>query len=63
MRDAGLEYDTAHAICSKVEFKLRQGKGATPLLVSGRGKLTKKELPKITHEDVFRYVLRHYVKK
>ena len=63
MRDQGIDYDTAHSICSRVEFKLRKGAGATPLLVSGRGKLTKKELPKVTHEDVFEYVLRHYVKK
>src|SRR5260370_32076370 len=32
MRDEGIEYDEAHDICSKVEFKLRKGKGAKPLL-------------------------------
>jgi hypothetical protein len=63
MRDERLGYDTAHAICSRVEFDLRKSKGATPLLVSGHRKLTKKDLPNLTCDEVFSYVLRTYVRK
>jgi hypothetical protein len=63
MRDEELDYDTAHEICSKVEFDLRKRKGVTPLLVSGRRKLSKKDLPRLTSEEVFAYVVRNYVKK
>jgi hypothetical protein len=57
MRDAGLRYDRAHEICSQVEFDLRLGKGATPLLTGGRRKLGKCDLPKLTSEEVYAYVL------
>lgn len=63
MRDEGLDYDPAHEICSKVEFKLRKGEGATPLLVNGRGKLTKGDLPRLTSDEVFEYVVRTHVRK
>jgi hypothetical protein len=63
MRDEELDYDTAHEICSKVEFNLRKCKGATPLLVRGRRKLTKTDLPRLTGDDVFEYVKRTYVRK
>jgi hypothetical protein len=63
MRDEGLDYDTAHAIASRVEFDLRKTRGGTPLLVSGRRKLTKKDLPRPTSDEVFQYVLRSYVQK
>jgi hypothetical protein len=63
MRDEGIDYDTAHEICSKVEFNLRKCKGATPLLVHGRRKLTKPDLPRLTGEEVFDYVKRTYVRK
>jgi len=63
MRDEGLDYDTAHEISSRVEFDLRKRKRATRLLVHGRGKLAKKDLPNLVSEDVFRYVLRTYVRK
>ncbi len=63
MRDEGLDYDTAHAICSRVEFDLRKGRGAAPLLVTGRRKLRKNDLARLTGEDVFQYVLRNYVRK
>jgi len=63
MRDEGLDYDTAHAVCSRVEFDLRKTEGATPLLVSGRRKLHKKDLVRLTGEEVFRYVVRTYVRK
>lgn len=63
MRDERLEYDTAHSICSRFEFDLRKGRGATPLLVSGRHKLHKKDLVRLTHDEVYEYVLRHYVRR
>jgi hypothetical protein len=63
MRDEGLDYDTAHAISAKVEFDLRKTKGATPLLVSGHRRLSKKDLPRLTSEEVFDYVLRNHVRK
>ena len=63
MRDEGLDYDTAHEICSKVEFDLRKCEGATPLLVCGRRKLAKPDLPRLTGDEVFEYVLRTYVRK
>ena len=62
MRDEGLDYDTAHEICSRVEFDLRKGRGATPLLVPGRRKLTKKDLPRLTSDEVFQYVLKSHVR-
>jgi hypothetical protein len=62
MRDEGLDYDTAHEICSKVEFKLRKGEGAAPLLVSGRRKLAKGDLPRLTDDEVYRYVVTTYVR-
>lgn len=63
MRDEGLDYDTAHAIAAKVEFDLRKTRGVTPLLVSGRRRLSKKDLPRLTSEELFEYVLRNYVRK
>lgn len=63
MRDEGLEYNQAHAVCSKVEFDLRKAKGATPLLVPGRRKLNKQDLPRLAREEVFEYVLRTHLRK
>ena len=63
MRDEKLEYDEAHEICSKVEFKLRLNEGIKPLLAPGRRKLSKADLPKLTSEEVFAYLLRYYLKK
>jgi hypothetical protein len=63
MRDEGIDYDTAHDICSKVEFDLRKARGATPLLTSRRRKLHKRDLPRLTSDEVFQYVLRNYVRK
>jgi hypothetical protein len=62
MRDAQLDYDTAHDICSKMEFKLRKREGLTPLLVAGSHRLAKGDLPRLTQEEVFEKVLRTYVK-
>jgi hypothetical protein len=63
MRDEELDYDTAHEICSTVEFDLRKGQGAASLLVRGRRKLSKTDLPRLTGDDVFDYVVRTHVKK
>jgi hypothetical protein len=63
MRDEGLGYDTAHTICSKVEFDLRKTRGAAPLLTDGRRRLHKEDLPALTSEEVYDYVLRTYVRK
>jgi hypothetical protein len=63
MRDKGLDYDTAHNICARVEFDLRKDRGATPLLISGRQKLHKADLDRLPSEDVFQYVLRNHLRK
>jgi hypothetical protein len=63
MRDEELDYDPAHEICSKFEFQLRKAKGATPLLTGGHRKLTKTDLPRLTSDEVFAYVVRTYVRK
>ena len=63
MRDEGLEYDPAHEICSKVEFELRDGKGARPLLGPPARELTKEDLPRLAAPVVFEYVLKHHLKK
>jgi hypothetical protein len=63
MRDTGIDYDTAHDICSRVEFDIRKGTGAAPLLVAGRRKLSKNDLPRLTAEKVLDYVVATYVKK
>jgi hypothetical protein len=61
MRDEGMEYDPAHEACSQFEFQLRKRAGATPLLVRGRRKLSKIDLPGLAGEEVLEYVLRTYV--
>ena len=63
MRDEGLEYDEAHEICSKVEFKLRKRKGLNPFLTPGRRHLSKTDLPKLTRDEVLDYVVKRYVRK
>jgi len=62
MRDEGLDYDKAHEICSKVEFQLRKARGLTPLLTSRHRKVRKPDLQRLPHEEVFRYVVGHYVR-
>jgi len=63
MRDEGIDYDTAHEICSQLEFDLRKGRGLAPLLVRRPRKLHKKDLVRLTSEEVFQYVLQKYVRK
>src|SRR5262249_34519901 len=63
MRDEGLDYDTAHEICSKMEFQLRKNEGARPLLHPATGKMTKVHLPGLTTPEFFAYVVKTYVRK
>ncbi len=63
MRDEDIDYDTAHDICARVEFDLRKCRGATTLLASRRRKLRKEDLSRLAKDEVFQYVLRHYVQK
>jgi hypothetical protein len=63
MRDEGIDYDRAHEICSRLEFDLRKGLGATPLLSSGRRKIDKKDLARLTSDEVYQYVRRTHVRK
>lgn len=63
MRDDRLGYDRAHEICSALEFDLRKGQGATPLLTSGHRKIHKKDLARLTNDEVHDYVLRTHVRK
>jgi hypothetical protein len=63
MRDEGIDYDTAHDICSRVEFDLRKARRATPLLTSGQRKIQKKDLVRLTRDEVFQYVRETYLKQ
>jgi hypothetical protein len=62
MHDAGLEYDHAHEICSKVEYTLRECCGPIDLLTSKR-KLTKSDLPRLAEPKFYEYVVNHYLKR
>jgi hypothetical protein len=63
MRDRGMEYDPAHEVASRVEFDLRKAAGATPLLTRHGRKLTKRDLPKVTADAVYDFVLKRYVRE
>ena len=62
MHDAGLDYDPAHEICSKVEYRLRENQSPIDILTAGR-KLTKSDLPKLARDEFFDYVRAHYLKR
>jgi hypothetical protein len=62
MRDEGLDYDTAHAICSEVEFQLRKNESPKSLLAPGRRKFGKTDLHALASPEYFAYVRKHYVK-
>jgi hypothetical protein len=62
MRDAKLDYDTAHEICSRVEFKLRKNQRIKLFLAPGRRKIHKRDLPRLADDDFFHYVVNHFVK-
>jgi hypothetical protein len=53
----------AHEICSRMEFDLRKGKGAAPLLARGRRKLAKGDLPRLTGGEDFDSVVKTHVRK
>jgi hypothetical protein len=61
MHDAGLDYDSAHEISSKVEYTLREGRGPIDILSSGR-KPTKTDLPRLAKDEFYEYVVSHYVR-
>jgi len=63
MRDEGLDYDSAHAICSRVEFQLRKREPVLKFLTGGRRKLRKADLPRLTRPELFAYVVQHHVRK
>jgi len=63
MRDAGMEYDPAHEVCSAVEYDLRKRERVKLFLAPGARKLHKQDLPKLASEELFEYVVAHYVKK
>jgi hypothetical protein len=62
MRDEKLDYDTAHDICSRLEFHLRKNQRVKLFLAPARRKLHKKDLPKLVSDDFFRYVVQHHVR-
>jgi hypothetical protein len=62
MRDIKLDYDTAHEICSRVEFKLRKNQRLKRFLAPGRRKIHKRDLPKLASDEFFHYVVNHFVK-
>lgn len=62
MRDAKINYDEAHDICSRVEFKLRKNERVKQFLAPGRRKIHKRDLPRLASDELFHYVVNHYVK-
>ncbi len=62
MRDLKLDYDTAHDVCSRVEFKLRKNQRVKLFLAPGRRKIHMRDLPRLASDDLFRYVVNHFVK-
>ena len=46
-----------------MEFDLRKGRGGKSILAPGRRRLMKRDLVRLTGEDIFRFVLKTYVKK
>jgi hypothetical protein len=63
MRDEKIDYDTAHDICSRVEFQLRKNRGIKRFLASGRRGIKKGDLQRLTAADLFAFVLKNYVNR
>jgi hypothetical protein len=61
MRDAGLKYDPAHEVCAKVEFDLRKNAKVKGFLAPGRRKVGKADLPRLTSQQLFTFVVKNYV--
>ncbi len=62
MRDAHLGYDRAHKVCSAMEFDLRKNGEVKRFLTRGTRKIHKRDLPRLTSQELFDYVRKHYVK-
>jgi len=63
MRDEKIDYDTAHDICSRVEFQLRKNQGIKRFLASGRRGVKKGDLQRLTTAEPFAFVLKNYVNR
>lgn len=63
MRDETLEYGPAHAICSAVEYELREGGDAKPLLAPGGRKFSERDLPGLTSPEFFAHVVKRHVNR
>jgi len=63
MRDENIDYDTAHEICSRVEFQLRKNRGIKRFLASGRRGIKKGDLQRLTAAELFAFVLKNYVNR
>jgi hypothetical protein len=62
MRDAGMKYDPAHEVCSKVEFDLRKGAEVKRFVAPGRQKVGIPNLARLTSQELFAFVIKKYVK-
>lgn len=62
MRDAGLDYDTAHTICSRIEFQMRKNQRIKLFLAPGRRKIARTDLPRLTAAELFDHVVKKYLK-
>jgi len=63
MRDEKIDYDTAHDICSRVEFQLRKNQGIKRFLASSRRGVKKGDLQRLTAAELFAFVLKNYVNR
>jgi hypothetical protein len=62
MRDHAMAYDPAHEVAATAEFDLRQAEGAMALITNGQQKLGKRDLPRLTTDEVYQFVLKRYVR-
>ena len=62
MRDAVMKYDPTHEVCSKVEFDLRKSADVKRLFAPGRRKIGKSDLPLLTLQELFTFVVKKYFK-
>jgi hypothetical protein len=61
MRDQQLDYDTAHAICVRVEFDLRKGPRRARFPGLSHHQLTKRDFAKLARPEYFEFVKKQYV--
>lgn len=62
MRDASLDCDRAHEVCSTVEFVLRMNGPVKLFRAPGQRKIRKTDLPRLTSQELFEHFLKHHVK-